>query len=513
MAFILLIFFLLLITLFLIWIYWVRSYNLNFVPSPLRFPLFGCALFLKSESNELFKQVRRFFSEFGSAFCLWIGPKPVLMTGNIDHIQTVLKSQKIITKSSSYTFLNEWLGTGLLTSTGAKWKSRRKVLTKAFHFSIINSYVDSFYQNSVSLNNHLENHSGVPINIQALMSLFTLDIICETAMGFKLNSMKNLNCDYVNAVEEVKILLIERQKSPWLWNKFVYKLFSSGKKFYSQLQILKSFTKKIVNKRIKSYSLSSNGCKSFLDLLIDAYSQGKIDLEGIYEEVDTFMFAGHDTTAAALSYIFLMLGTHPKVQKKLHEEIDTNANINSNENLSEKIRKMEYLDCVIKESLRLHPPVSVFGRILEEDTIFSNHLVGKGADIILCPETLHTDPLYWENHRSFIPERFSNVEFAFRQPYLYIPFSAGPRNCIGQKFALMEIKIAIFVVMSKFIVTAVEQSLCPMATFIQRYENGVLMLFEERKKGPSELFLKNSEKCSLEGVSALRKEELLGLKV
>ena len=488
MLFTLLVFFLLLLILYFIWIYWVRSYNLTFAPCPLTLPLFGCALLLKSESHELFKQLRKFSLKFGSTFCLWIGPKPFLMTGKIEHIQTVLRSQKLITKSSSYYFLQEWLGTGLLTSNGAKWKSRRQIITKAFHFSVINGYVNNFYENAVDLTNHLKNHSGIPINIQAVMSLFTLDIICETAMGVKLNSLKNLNCDYVNAVEEVKTLLIERQKSPWFWNKFIYKLFPSGQKFYASLKVLHAFTVKIINEKIKSRSFCSNK-KSFLDLLLDAYDQDKIDVEGIQEEVDTFMFAGHDTTAAALSYIFLMLGTHPKVQKKLHEEIDIyTRQTTSIEELKEKLGKMEYLDCVIKESLRLHPPVSIFGRVLEENTSFSNFLVSKGADVIMIPELLHTCPEYWEDHSSFIPERFSKADFAFRQPFLYIPFSAGPRNCIGQKFALMEMKVAVFEVMSKFIVTAIEQSLRPMGTFIQRFETGVWMLFEEREKG--NLFLK-----------------------
>ena len=124
-------------------------------------------------------------------------------------------------------------------------------------------------------------------------------------------------------------------------------------------------------------------------MVLDIYDKGEIDVEGITEEVDTFMFEGHDTTSSGLSWILYSIGRHNEVQGKLHAEIDKASGA---DNILDKIRDMKYLEYVIKEALRLHPPVPYFGRIFEQDTVINEHVLPKGTEIMVDVLGLHTNP-------------------------------------------------------------------------------------------------------------------------
>ena len=275
-------------------------------------------------------------------------------------------------------------------------------------------------------------------------------------------------------------------KQPWLWFSLTYHYTSSGKKYYNSLKTLKDFTVGVINKRIVSRTLSKENenhdvkNKFFLDMLLDAYDKGEIDVDGIREEVDTFMFEGHDSTASALSWTLYLIGRHPEVQKKLHAEID-NASVS--ENLFDKIRNMKYLEYVIKESLRLYPPIPFYARVLEKDTLIDGHVFPKGAAVVIDVISIHTNPEDWDDPLSFNPDRFGEEKCLKRKPYTYLPFSAGPRNCIGQKFAMLEEKIFVYFILSNFQINSVQddkdvEEYCPL---IHASANGLYIEFHNRK--------------------------------
>jgi len=299
-------------------------------------------------------------------------------------------------------------------------------------------------------------------------------------MGVKVHALKSAHSPYVEAISSLNGYIQERQKSPWLWPKFLFSLTSSGREFYKNLNIVRSFTTKVINDRIQSRIESSSNLskdstkkKVFIDMLLDLYDQGEIDVEGIREEVDTFMFEGHDTTAAGIGWTLYLLGKHPDVQKKLQKEIDEVSNLDCS--LLDKIRALKYLDYVIKEGLRLHPPVAFYARKLEKDTHMNGHLVSKGTNVGISAIGLHTNPEYWDNPLTFNPDRFGDEKFLKRNPYIYVPFSAGPRNCVGQKFAMIEQKILLFHVMSAFRIESTQEEDEIEACFeiIHRSNNGL----------------------------------------
>lgn len=153
-------------------------------------------------------------------------------------------------------------------------------------------------------------------------------------------------------------------------------------------------------------------------------------------------------------------------------------------NISEKIQKMELLDSFIKETFRLYPPASGVGRNLEEDTIIDGQTFYKGTNITISIYGLHRNEEYWENPLEFNPYRFMRDKYKERNPYSYIPFSAGPRNCIGQKFALLEVKICLYYILRSFCVTSVqaEEDLEICTDLITYSGNGILIKFEQREQ-------------------------------
>ncbi|XP_065646827.1 cytochrome P450 4V2 [Hydra vulgaris] len=472
----------------ILWKYWRNSYGLETIATPPNIPLFGTSLYLQRDARKFFFQLCEFTKKYGTVFCIWLGPKPMILSSSVKFSEAVLSSQKVITKGFSYDFLHDWLKTGLLTSTGSKWKTRRRLLTPSFHFSILNNFIKIFEEQASILVDKLAvaADNKEVVDVQVPIGLATLDIICETSMGVKVNAQSHPDSEYVKAITVLNEEFIMRIKYPWLWFDAIYKLLPCGKRFYKALDVAHKLSFDVINERMQmkiqeSYcETASDGKKFFLDLLLDIYRKGEIDTEGIQEEVDTFMFEGHDTTSAALGWTLWLLGKNPDVQRKLHKEIDE-IELNGG-SLYDKVRQSKYLENILKESLRMHPPVPLYGRTVEEDMTIDGQFIPKGAQIVLLVLMLHSNPDYWESPNEFIPERFEADSYEKRNPYSYVPFSAGPRNCIGQKFAMIEEKILLYSIMKNFYLKSMqdENEVFGAVDVIHKSINGINIMFTRR---------------------------------
>ncbi|XP_063968946.1 cytochrome P450 4V2-like isoform X3 [Lytechinus pictus] len=422
---------------------------------------------------------------------------PTLGIYKAEHMEVVMGSSKHIKKGYVYRFLHPWLGLGLLTSTGQKWFHRRKLLTPTFHFSILQNFMDVFNEQSVILTKKIEKFAdqSEPFNIFPEIAYCVLDIICDTAMGKSINAQGESDNEYVRAVISMCDLVQERMKKPWFWPDLLYDNLESGKKHANHLRILHDMTTKIIKERLQEPPRVLDGSDedvvagkrrriAFLDLLLQMHREdSSFTLEDIREEVDTFMFEGHDTTAAAASWTILMLGRHPEVQTRLHEELDEVFGDSDRPITADDLQKLQYLNCVLKETLRLCPSVPMIGRDLEEDCVIDGKVVPSGTLVVLGIYALHRDPEQFPDPEKFDPDRFLLENSTKRHPYSYVPFSAGPRNCIGQKFALMEDKIIIANLMRKYSVQAIQsfEETNPLGELIMRPRDGIYVKLSRRK--------------------------------
>ncbi|KAM9313677.1 cytochrome P450 4V8 [Pholidichthys leucotaenia] len=461
------------------------------------YPILGNALMFKTNAGDFFRQIQDFTHEFRNAplFKIWVGPVPFVVLYRAETVETVITNSIHMEKAFAYSFLHPWLGTGLLTSTGPKWRQRRKMLTPTFHFSILAEFLEVMNEQAEILVEKLEKKAGKgPFNCFSHVTLCALDIICETAMGKKIYAQSNSESEYVKSVYKMSDIISRRQRTPWFWPDFIYYWFGEGKEHDKILKILHAFTYKVINERAENISNAESDSeneqgvkkrRAFLDMLLKTtYEDGSsMSHQDIQEEVDTFMFEGHDTTAASMNWALHLVGSHPEVQQKVHRELEEVFGTSDRPVNTDDLKKLKYLECVIKEALRLYPSVPFFARSLGEDCRINGFKVPKGANAIIITYALHRDPRYFPEPEEFKPERFLPDNSTGRPPYAYIPFSAGLRNCIGQRFALMEEKVVLASILRKFSIESCQkrEELRPVGELILRPEQGIVIKLEKRK--------------------------------
>ncbi|KDR14497.1 cytochrome P450 4c3-like [Zootermopsis nevadensis] len=436
--------------------------KVNMIPGPKTVPIFGNILLFNVPEEELWHKFRQIHKEYGPTFRIWVLGVPEVFITDPEDVEVILSSPSHIKKSMDYDLIQPWLGTGLLTSFGNKWHSRRKLLTPAFHFKILEDYIKVFNSNSKILIDKLTNQVGEPyVDITSYIAMCTLDIICETAMGVTINAQNNGEAEYITAVKRMTKVIVKRQFSPWLYKDYIYYLSPLGREQVRLQKFLHSFTNQVIKERREEYrnnikSQENNMPKSkrrrlaFLDLLIEMSENGGLLSDSdIREEVDTFMFEGHDTTSLAISWTMYLLGCHPEIQEKVVHELKDIFGDSDREATYEDLQQMKYLEQVIKESLRLYPSVPAFSRQVEVDVKLKNYTIPAGTQTPILSFIMHRNPKVFPNPEEFNPDHFLPENVVNRHPFAYIPFSAGPRSCIGQRFAMFEEKIVLSSVLRK----------------------------------------------------------------
>ncbi|XP_039307311.1 cytochrome P450 4C1 [Solenopsis invicta] len=394
-----------------------------------------------------------------------------------DDMETILNNTKHINKSKLYDILHPWLGTGLLTSTDSKWHTRRKILTPTFHFNILQQFVEILIKEGECMTNSLKNTGGtITKDLEPFITEHTLNAICETAMGTSLQRTGLFQQKYREAIHQIMETLLYRAVRVWLHG-WIFWLTPLGRKQIKLLKVMHGFTEKVIAER-KDYYKRTNGQYlknlnkdtiedeaeigvrkkrlAMLDLLIQTAQENHLSDLDIREEVDTFMFEGHDTTAMGITYTLALLAEHKDIQDGVRKEIDAIMEENQGKLTILSLQKLQYLDRCIKEALRLYPSVFTIMRTTSEETLLQSYVIPAGTMVLLNIYATHRDPSFWTNPEIFNPDRFLPEIIRNRHPYSYLPFSAGPRNCIGQRFAMLELKAMIAPLIHNFYLEPVD---------------------------------------------------------
>ncbi|XP_072766427.1 cytochrome P450 4C1-like isoform X2 [Anoplolepis gracilipes] len=423
---------------------------INLIPGPSTYPFLGNILALLGSPVDLWNVRRKILTNYYPISKIWVTIVPIINVAHPNDIETILSSTKHIEKGSVYAYLFPWFGTGLLTSTGTKWHNRRKILTPTFHFNILRQFVNIFIEEGDRMTKSLKNKQNHTVeNLISFISEHTLNAICETAMGTSLQSMNIFQKQYRDAVYDMINIIAYRIVRPWLKNETVFALTSKGRMHNKILKILHGFTKKIIEERKRYHEETGyQYLKNFendtpneyaeiattrkkrlamLDLLIAASQENKIDDSGIREEVDTFMF-----------------------EDRVRNEVNAALQENGGNFTMSLLQNLPYLERCLKEALRLYPSVPFISRTLSADTTLSSYVVPSGTTVDLHIYEVHRDPNFWPNPDIFDPDRFLPEKTRGRHSYSYVPFSAGSRNCIGQRFAMLELKAIIAPLLHNF---------------------------------------------------------------
>ena len=368
-----------------------------------------------------------------------------------------------------YEFWKPWLGKGLVTSAGPRWARDRRLLSHVFSLNMLREYVPVYKDTCATMIGQWAAAAGqnMSIDVGKCMPLLTFDVILQCAMGVETSCQTSTNPDsphirYLHAVETVVDLIMKRYHQPWLWWDVLYHRTSQGRAFLNGIHELHEYSLVLIRKRRQELeedvrsSRSGAADQRHTDMLQtmltvrDEEGIGMTDVE-IREQVDTFLFAGRDTSSAALQWSVYYLVKYPDIQEKCRAEVlqvmEMCGGIEGLEH--EHISRLQYLSQFVLEVLRdacILPDVS---RTLTKDASVNGIRVPAGMQVQMNMLAVHHNSQVWDNPHTFNPDRFApGVK---RHPYAFIPFAAGARNCIGKHFVQDEIKVVLAAILTKFV--------------------------------------------------------------
>ena len=440
---------------------------------------------VKADEATLFKMMNWARENDYRVSKFWVGP--FICNISLNHCEQVRKVLKEPKLDRAYKLLVPWLGDGLLISEGEKWHRNRHLLTPAFHFEILKSYMSVYnsclkvlidkWSSSVSQNE--------PVKVFDTISLLSLDIVLQCAFSCESDCQNtHTKHPYIKAVYDVVDLITRRGlRHPVYRMDWLYALTHDGRRMKDVCKFLHEHSEKIIRERKKVLGLdkSDEGIDrdttkvlesaakqrkylDFLDILLTAKDEegnGLTDLE-IRNEADTFMFEGHDTTTSGMSWTLYCLAKHPEHQEKVREEV--RSVLMGREWLEyDDLKELKYTQWCIKEAMRLYPPVYNIFRKASEDLELYGYQIPKGTAIRIAINNIHRHPDTWPNPDEFDPLRFHPSNAEGRDPFAYMPFSAGHRNCIGQNFAMNEEKSVVASIVHRFALSLEEGQEVEMA--------------------------------------------------
>lgn len=378
----------------------------------------------------------------GDTFSIKIGKnKHVILSRDNEVAQHILqKQQKNYQKSELQTkFVSKYLGHGLLTVNGDFWLRQRRLIQPAFHKQQMNQLVHNMQQTVAMELKHLP--EGQTVALFPIMNQLAFNVVAKSLFHLSIEKeMERLKA----IISDVQAFLIKEIRVPYkrLW----YKVSGQIRKHREMALESDAIIGRIVRER-KESGIRQN---DLLDMLLEIRYEDTgetMPTQQLVDEIKILFIAGHETTANALTFALQLLGNHPDVQQKIHDELT--AVEAETDDLAEQLQKMAYTNAVINESMRLYPPAWITDRENIADDDFLDFHIRKGTLIGVSFYALHRNPKYWENPDSFIPERFLGAQKKLSLQYFY-PFGAGPRMCIGAGFAMYEMALTLSYLVKKY---------------------------------------------------------------
>ncbi|XP_028985122.1 cytochrome P450 4B1-like isoform X1 [Betta splendens] len=436
--------------------------NMDAFPGPPPHWLAGNVLEFKQDGTDLDRFVE-LGKQYPYAFPIWFGPFACFLhIHHPDYVKTLLSSTAP-KDEYAYKFIESWIGEGLLVSNGQRWYRHRRLLTPAFHYDILKPYVKLMSDSTKTMLDKWERYAktGESFELFQQVSLMTLDSIMKCAFSYDSNCQTDNGTNtYIKAVYELSDLINLRFRTFPYHNDLIFALSPHGFKHRKVCRVAHSHTAEVIRKRKETLKTvkqmeqvkAKRRNLDFLDILLfakDENQQGLSD-EDLRAEVDTFMFEGHDTTASGMSFILYSLACHPEHQRICRNEIM--EVLDGKDTMDWKdLNKIPYTTMCIKESLRLYPPAPIiFRTITKPMTFVDGRSLPEGSHFCVSVYGIHRNATVWENPNVFDPLRFLPENVSKRSPHAFVPFSVGPRNCIGQNFAMNEMKIATALTLKKY---------------------------------------------------------------
>ncbi|XP_061577374.1 thromboxane-A synthase [Cololabis saira] len=506
-----------LFVIFLGLLYWYSVYPFSVLsrcgirhPKPV--PFFG-NIFLFREG--FFRPLNDIIKTHGRVCGYYLGRRPVVVVADPDMLrQVMVRDFSSFPNRMTLRFATKPMTDCLLLLKNERWKRVRSILTPSFSAAkmkemvpLINTATDGLMDN---LNVHAE--SGQAFDIHRCFGCFTMDVIASVAFGTQVDSQNNPDDPFVRHAQ--MFFTFSFFRPIMLFFIAFPSIMAPVAKFIpnKRRDQMSNFFINIIHKIIKQREEQppDQRRRDFLQLMLEArtskdfvsvedfdtgshadevvhrsqhthapasdqenghsHPQGSpvrrpqkkmMTEDEIVGQAFVFLLAGYETSSNTLAFTCYLLAINPDCQRKVQAEVDDFFTRHDSPDYT-NVQELKYLDMAVCEALRLYPPGFRYARDIDHDCVVNGHSFPKGATLEIPAGFLHYDPEYWPEPEKFIPERFTAEARASRHPFVYLPFGAGPRNCVGMRLAQLEIRMALVTLFSRFSVVACSETKVPL---------------------------------------------------
>ncbi|MFT3926459.1 MAG: cytochrome P450 [Myxococcales bacterium] len=408
-------------------------------PGPREWPLLGNLGAMRGLLPFLESQ----WAAHGDAFRIRLAGFRALMVAHPDSIQRVLVANRHnYVKGAAYDGTRRILGESLVTLDGEAWKERRSLAQPAFHRQALEKLAAIMVESGARFFDALDERlgqEGAVVDVHEEMVRLTLDVVISALFGR--GTIENSEISYEALGQTLELLSVGAngaQLPPWVPT-------PRNLRFHRTVRALDANVYKIIET-----GRAQNAEGTLLSMLLASRDENGQPLsdKALRDEVITLFLAGHETTALTLSWMFVLLEQEREVIARMRSEVD--SVLGGREPGFADVPKLAYLRQVIDETLRLRPPAAMVARNAIAEDVLGGFYVGGGECVVPFIWAAHRHPDYWQDPLRFDPERFTAAASKGRHTSSYLPFSGGPRICIGNTFSLVETVLLVAQMFSRF---------------------------------------------------------------
>ena len=451
----------------------INLYNFSkcsHIPGPPRTSfLFGNAALIKSgvrRRGNLGSLFHELTLEYGNVFIVWRVTNPTVVTADLPAVKEYYTNLKLFKKSMSRGFLGlgsigktNFIGEHSILSDagGSNWERKKRIMDPGFKISRLQNHISKFYMIAEQVVADLETTQLKDGFVEFTNVIAPYTIHAISSAGFSVVEEETLQDLSKGATTIADFWVNQMKESPLRRTKLAAMLGMDSPAIPAaekQLKYVRELGKKLIMDRINSGKFNGKG-NDALDFVIMANEEnGQLNMERCLDEFLTLYEAGNVTTATTLCFVIAELIRNTDYLDTLTKEVDeiwVGRGITSSspdEDVVAALKDMVYLDAVLNETLRRHPPVTTGMRILQQDMKVLNYKIPAGVSFSVSQQVLHHHPQYWNNPHTFDPNRFLEHSKEI-VPFTFVPFIVGPRRCLGKNFAILEMKVFIAIWLSR----------------------------------------------------------------
>jgi cytochrome P450 len=433
-------------------------------PGPRAYPIIGAL-------PQVFRDPLHFFGHAAERYgdVVALGNNWYALLGPDEIAHTLQKNHTNYVKGHATEPVKLMTGAGILTSENPLWLQQRRLIQPAFHHRRINAMAQTMVTCTARMLDSWTEAAAArrPIDIAAAMVGLSIDIVGQTLFGGDLTvtDTRAFHQTLISAIAFVTRRAQSPVRLPITWP------LPAHRQFRRHMQALDTIVLNIIDKR-RRRTADTDDLLALLLEARDADTGEQMSDRQLRDEIMTLFLAGHDTAAQTLSWVWYLLEQHPAVYRRLVAEV--RAVVGNRTPTAEDVQQLTYTWMVLQEVMRMYPPAWLISRSpLAPDTI-GDYTVPAGAVLLLSLYGLHRNPRVWADPGSFNPDRFAPDQASMRHPFAYMPFGAGPRICIGNRFAMLEMIITLTMIIQRYDVALVaDHPIEPEPLTVLRPKHGV----------------------------------------